>query len=108
MSATDTDTVGPGPHLSISAPTSATGGNAFSFTVTALNPNDRVDSTFGGAVVFVSSDAAASLLPSSTLTGGRGTFTATLHTGGYQTLSAISSSAVTGSVTIEVESPHFR
>jgi autotransporter-associated beta strand protein len=87
-------------HFSISAPTAATG--AFSFTVTALDAFNNVATGYTGTVHFTSSDPQATLPADATLTNGVGTFSATLRTGGNQTLTATDTvnSSITGSITI--------
>ncbi len=84
-------------HFSISAPASATAGTAFSFTVTALDQFNNVATGYAGTVHFTSSDGQAILPANSTLTNGTGTFSATLKTGGSQTLTGIDT--VTASIT---------
>src|SRR5205823_331734 len=65
-------------------------GTSFSFTVTAQDSFGNTDPSYGGTVRFSSSDTASgvSLPPSSTLTGGQGSFSATLIKAGMQTLTA--------------------
>jgi YVTN family beta-propeller protein len=89
-------------HFSISAPASIAAGAPFSFTVTALDPFDNVATGYGGTVRFTSSDPQATLPANATLTNGVGTFSATLRTGGNQTLTATDTvnGAITGSATI--------
>jgi autotransporter-associated beta strand protein len=84
-------------HLSISAPASATAGTAFSFTVTALDQFNSVATSYTGTVHFTSTDGQAVLPANSTLTGGTGTFTATLKTAGSQTITG--TDTVTASIT---------
>jgi len=83
-------TVLPSPvaHLAVSAPTLAAANGYFDFTVTALNQNNQIVSGYTGTVHFTSSDGAATLPADSKLTGGQGTFTATLRTLGNQTITA--------------------
>jgi hypothetical protein len=85
-------------HFTVSAPASATSGTSFSFTVTALDATNNVATGYSGTVHFTSSDGAAILPANSTLASGVGTFSATLATGGNQTLTATDSvtSAITG------------
>src|SRR5207247_2222764 len=75
-------------HVAVTSPRSATAGKAFSFTVTARDAFNNTATGYTGTVHFTSSDAAATLPPDSTLTSGTGTFSATLNTGGNQTLTA--------------------
>jgi hypothetical protein len=73
----------------LSGPTSfAITGQPLSFTVKAVDPFGNLIPTYAGTVQFASSDSAASLPPPSTLTGGVGTFSATLKTPGTQTITA--------------------
>jgi hypothetical protein len=80
--------------LSIAAPTSATAGTAFSFTVMALDQFNNVATTYSGLVKFTSSDPSSnvSLPANSTLVAGVGVFNATLATTGFQTLVATDTS----------------
>jgi cyclophilin family peptidyl-prolyl cis-trans isomerase len=81
-------TAAPATQFLVSAPASATAGKAFAFTVTAEDQNDNPATSYAGTVHFTSSDPAAVLPPDTTLTNGVGTFSATLMTGGSQTLTA--------------------
>ena len=87
-----------GNHFAVSAPSSATTGKKFSFTVEALDYNGNKLTTYTGTVGFTSSDPLAALPSSSTLIKGMKTFTATLNTTGNQTLTATdkSFSSITG------------
>ena len=66
-------------------------GTPFQFTVTALDAYNNLATTYGGTVHFTSSDTKplTSLLADTTLTGGVGTFSATLTKAGAQTLTAV-------------------
>jgi hypothetical protein len=75
-------------HYVVSAPSSVTAGNPFPFTVTAEDQYNNPVTGYTGTVHFTSSDPAAVLPANSTLTGGVGTFTATLETAGNWTLTA--------------------
>src|SRR5262249_48697769 len=75
-------------HFSISAPTSATAGSAFSFTVKALDGFNNLATGYSGTVHFTSTDGQAMLPADSTLASGAGTFSATLKTAGNQTITA--------------------
>jgi hypothetical protein len=85
-------------HFAVSAPASATSGVAFNFTVTALDQFNNVALGYSGTAHFTSSDGAAILPADSTLTNGTGTFSATLQTGGDQTITATdtATSTITG------------
>src|SRR5438067_932084 len=75
-------------HLMVSAPSSATAGSAFNFTVTAQDQFNNTATGYTGTVHFTSSDGAASLPANSTLANGVGTFSATLKTAGNQSIAA--------------------
>ena len=89
-------------HFTLAAPASASGGIAFSFTVTARDQFDNVATGYGGTVHFTSSDSQATLPPDAPLTNGTGTFSATFRTPGSQTITAPDTvnSAITGSAAI--------
>jgi hypothetical protein len=95
----------PATHFAVSAPASATAGNAFTFTVTALDANDGTATGYSGTVHFTSTDGNATVPGDVTLTNGVGTFSATLRTAGSQTITATDTvnSSITGtSNTIDV------
>ncbi|HUJ13277.1 MAG TPA: IPT/TIG domain-containing protein, partial [Thermoanaerobaculia bacterium] len=75
-------------HFTIATPASANAGAAFSITVTAFDGFNNVASSYGGTIHFTSSDGTATLPGNSTLTGGSGSFSATLRTAGSQTITA--------------------
>src|SRR5207244_534322 len=85
-------------HFVVSAPTSATAGIAFSFSVFALDQFNNAASFYAGTVHFTSSDGQAVLPNDSTLSNGTGSFSATLKTAGNRTLTATdtSNSSITG------------
>ena len=102
-------TVNPGAatHLAITAPSSATGGHAISFTITAYDADGNVAFGYTGTVQFNSTDPGASLPAPATLTAGAGTFSATLVTAGSQTITGTDSvaSTITGtsnSITVTI------
>ncbi len=74
-------------HFSVTAPATAITGAPFNVIVRALDAFNNVTSGYTGTVHLSSSDAAAMLSSDSTLSGGVGTFSATLGTPGNQTLS---------------------
>jgi hypothetical protein len=84
-------------HFTVSAPATASGNVAFSFTVTALDQFNNTATGYAGTVHFSSTDGTATLPANSTLTNGVGTFSATLRTPGSQTITA--TDTVTGSIT---------
>ncbi len=75
-------------HFSVNAPSVATAGSTFSFTVTALDQFENVATSYTGPAHFISSDGAAVLPADSALISGVGTFDATLKTAGNQTITA--------------------
>ena len=88
---------GPVTHFGVVAPATATAGDPIDFTVTALDAFGNVNTSYAGTVAFTSSDTAATLPGNSTLTNGVKTFSATLKTGGPQTITA--TDTVTSSIT---------
>jgi hypothetical protein len=95
----NTITVNPGgaTHFSVSATSPQTAGTAFSFTVTAQDASNNTATGYSGTVHFTSSDGSATLPANSSLASGVGTFSATLLTGGNQTIAA--TDTVSGSIT---------
>ncbi len=98
-------------HLSISAPSGATAGVAFSITVTALDANNNIATGYLGTIHFTSSDQRTGVaLPADyTFTSGDNgahTFTSgvTLVTAGSQTVTATdkSNSSITGQASVTV------
>jgi hypothetical protein len=79
---------GPATHFAVSAPTTATAGASFAFTVTALDATNHEVFGYFGQVHFTSSDGHATLPANMNLTNGVGTFSATLRTAGNQTIRA--------------------
>ena len=93
-------------HFMVSTPATATAGSAFNFTVTALDAFNDVDTAYSGTVHFTSSDGQATLPANSTLTGGVGTFSATLKTASNQTITATDTvTSMTGTSGTTVVSP---
>jgi len=84
-------------HFSITAPSSASAGTAFNFTVTALDASNNTSAGYAGTVQFTSSDTAAVLPANAKLTNGTGAFSAALRTLASQTLTA--TDTVTASIT---------
>ncbi len=85
-------------RLAVAAPSSATAGSSFGITVSAYDAYGNFASSYGGTVHFTSTDSAATLPANSALSSGEGSFTATLHTAGNQTITATdtSSFSITG------------
>jgi hypothetical protein len=81
-------------------------GTSFSFTVTALTDLGDVDPSYAGKVHFTSTDTSSGVvLPSdSTLTAGRGTFSAKLNRSGSQTITATDTvtASMSGALTVNV------
>jgi hypothetical protein len=78
-----------------SFPSSTQAGTAGSFSVTALNPDGSIDTSYTGTVYFTSSDNQAALPANYTFTAtdaGQHTFSATLKTAGSQSLTAADTS----------------
>jgi sugar lactone lactonase YvrE len=90
-------------HLVVTAPGSATAGSPFTFKVQAVDAFNHVDAHFSGIVHFISSDPHAVLPDDVQLTGGTGTFTATLKTAGSNSLTASNAvRGLTASATVNV------
>ena len=76
-------------------PSPTTAGVAGSFTVTAEDPYGNATPAYNGKVKFTSSDGQASLPAKTKLTGGTGSFTATLSTAGTQSITATDTATTT-------------
>ena len=87
----------------VTAPSTATAGSAFNFTVVALDGNSNTATNYVGTVHFTSSDGEAMPIDA-TLTNGVGTFSATLKIAGSPTITATDTvvTSITGSTTIAV------
>jgi len=85
----------------------ATAGAAFQFSVTAQDQFGNTDLAYAGTVHFTSSDTSAgAVLPSDAiLTGGQGTFSATLTKAGAQTITGtdVARATVKGSLSVTVK-----
>ena len=94
-------------HFVVSAPTSATAGTGFKFTVTAETATDTTATSYSGTVTFSSTDVGAStILPAdTTLVNGVGVFSATLTTAGQQSISATdtTNTGLNGSAPVDVQ-----
>jgi len=90
------------------AASTATAGGPFSFTVTAQDQNGNADPGYAGTLHFTSSDTSAGVMlpPDSQLSGGQGTFSATLiragYSAGYATTIVVSDAANSLSATLQV------
>jgi hypothetical protein len=115
LTATVTVTVSPGPStvasFSLSAPKRSPEGSPVQVTVSALNAAGQVVAGYVGTVHFGSSDSLAGLPPDfafSPSDGGLHTFTITLATVGYQTMTVTdAANAVSGTATIQVVARYY-
>ena len=103
-------TVNPGPatQLSLSStPALATAGSAFSVAVTAKDYYGNTATAYAGSVSFSSTDSAAILPASSTLSSGVGSFSFTLKTAGSKTITASggSFSVTSGAIPVGAAAP---
>jgi hypothetical protein len=119
MSFTVSTVSGAATHFSIAAsPSSVVAGDAFDLTVTALDANNTIATSYRGTVSFTSTDPQGASLPDNyTFTAGDAgvhTFSmaAALYTAGNQSISATDiSSGITGSGTVSVRAAaldHFQ
>jgi hypothetical protein len=95
-------------HFQVVAPPSSTAGQATSFTVNAVDINNKKVTNYSGTVHFTSSDGAATLPINTTLNLGTATLPATLVTAGSRTITATDtiSASITGtSGAIDVGAP---
>jgi hypothetical protein len=98
-------------HFSISGPTTVTAGVSFSVTVTALDANNNVASSYRGTVAFTSSDPRAVRPANYTFTAadnGVHTFTFTLKTAGTRTITATDTvnATITGTLSSILVNPN--
>jgi len=99
-------------HFSVSAPASATVGNAVTVTVTALDSSNAVVTTYAGTVHFTSNDAGAVLPGDSTFSGGVGSFSVRFSAAGskHVTVTDTNTSSITGtsgSVSVTQSTTHL-
>ena len=95
-------------HFAVSVPATTTAGSSFSnLVVTAQDAASNTVATYNGTVHFSSSDGFAVLPANTVLSGGSGTFNATLKSAGGQTISATDTltPALTGTSTSISVSP---
>jgi streptogramin lyase len=97
----------PATHLALSATAQTTAGSDFDLTVSALDPFNNPDPGYRGTVHLTSSDRQATIPTGYTFTGADGgthTFAggASLNTAGIQAVSATSTAALVGSITVQV------
>ena len=88
----------PRPYFSVIGPACVTAGSDATFTVTALMPDNTVDTSYAGTIHFTSSDSQAVLPADATLVDGTGTFTVIFGTAGSQMVTATDTvlSSITG------------
>jgi hypothetical protein len=86
-------------YFTISVPPSAATGSPFNVTVSALDAFGNLATGYTGLVHFTSTDASAILPVDATLSGGVGTFSATLKSGGSQTITATDVSSTRPTIT---------
>src|SRR5262249_1913568 len=89
---------GPATHFVVSAPSSATAGSQFQFTVTAYDAGSNIATGYPGTVHFTTNASNATLPANATLVNGVGTFTATMRTAGA-TSRVTATDTVTNSIT---------
>ena len=91
-------------HFTITLPGNIAVGTAFNVTVTAIDPYGNTATAYSGTVRISSSDGAAALPASKTLSSGVGIFSVTLNTPGNQTVAATDSvnGSITGGGTVSV------
>ncbi|HZI44818.1 MAG TPA: cellulase family glycosylhydrolase, partial [Ilumatobacter sp.] len=98
--------VAPRTDLVLSTTSTPIAGTEFSFTVTARDQYGDTDAAYAGTLHFTSSDTSDGVVlpPDSTLSGGQGTFAATLRRAGSQTITATDSAtgSITGTLTVVV------
>lgn len=89
----------PGPSLSVTGPSGLIAGTQGTFTISAVNPDGSADTDYSGTVQISSSDPKAILPGYVAISGGVGSFPATLETAGVESIAAtdVSNSRMTGS-----------
>ena len=94
-------------ELRIIAPGSATTGTAFSFSLVALDSTQTPVTNYNGTVHVTSNDPAAALPANAALVNGTGTFSLTLNTAGFETISVtdVAAASLTGSRQITAAVP---
>jgi len=108
ITGTGSFTIQPGvaTHIGLVAPASTYAGSPISLTLTAYDLFGNVATSYGGTVTFTSTDPAAFLPGSSTITNGTGTFTAYMETAGPQTITATdaanSLAATSGDISVTI------
>jgi hypothetical protein len=94
--------------LGMSAPSSAYVGSPINYTFTAYDLYGNVATSYGGTVVFTSTDPNAVLPGSTAISNGTGTFSATMETVGSQTITATdagnSLAATSGGINVTIPS----
>lgn len=91
-------------HFSITAPSSATAGSAFSITVNAMDAANGVVPAYTGTVSFSSNDSQADLPPTQAMTSGTQTFDMAFRTAGSETITVTDTvTAIAGTSTVSVQ-----
>lgn len=80
-------------HFSVTVPSNATTGIAFSFSVIALDASNNAAPSYSGTIHFSSTDGQATLPANSPFSNGSASFSATLKTLGGQTITATDTGA---------------
>jgi hypothetical protein len=101
----------PGPwpttHFTVTAAAGQTAGASFPFSVRAEDQFGNIDPTYTGTVRFKSSDSSSGVMlpPESALSGGQGTFSATVMQAGPQSITATDTTvaAITGQASVTVQ-----
>jgi hypothetical protein len=96
-------------RFSLTGPVTAGAGVPFTLTLTALDATGSVAPSYSGTVHFSSTDPAAILPQNSTLVDGTGTFSATLTSAGFQTITATDtvSASLQGSLNLSAVAGEF-
>jgi hypothetical protein len=95
-------------RLTVAAPANVTAGAPFTLTVRAVDAQGNTVTSYGGTIHFTASDSSSGVVlpPDAALSGGQGTFSATLQVVGSQTVTATDTTApaINGTATLSVDS----
>ncbi len=91
-------------HFIVSAPATAVAGSPITYTVTVYDKFGNVDTGYSGTIHFVDSAGGAQLPAATVMSGGSGSFTATLTVAQAQTITAsdISNASISGAANVAV------
>ncbi len=109
-SAAVTVTAAAATKFTIVAPSTATAGQSFNFSVTAFDTFGNLAKTYAGTLSFTTSDPQVPTVPGGTLTNGANTFSATLKTAATETITGTDGSitAISGPITVSPgQTTHF-